>query len=293
MKSGKKIKKTIGKLNSKVEQSLAYNSNSDVYACLRKTGLSDPLRIRRFLDAGGIDSWTLEYTVAGCEYVRSPDGRTFHVEPGGVLLTKPKVPRDHGQESDCKIWERFWFAFEPHPHWEAMLFDWPELFPGTMHLILPDELRPDIEARMYKAMDIYYGAWNYRNEMVMNIIEEVLLWCDTVNPKTHFAGMDERIRRSLHFMSRHFKETLQVEDVARHAGLSRTRFSVFFHEQTGRTPREFIESCRIDEATNLLKLKHQTVSDVANACGFNDPARFSRVFKARTGKSPSELQKGK
>jgi AraC-like DNA-binding protein len=84
---------------------------------------------------------------------------------------------------------------------------------------------------------------------------------------------------------------LTVEEIGRHVGMSRARFIRQFHQETGGTPRRFIESCRIEEAIWLLHARNLSVSEIAYACGFQDPARFSRVFKARTGKSPSDLRR--
>lgn len=292
--NGKDTIMETGRRSPKVKNRHLLDLNSEVYACLAKNKLSDPLNARRCLLPNGMPLWTLEYTVSGCEYVRSPEGKTVYLGPGDMLLVKPGSPRDHGQAPDCAEWTRFWFIFEPHEHWKAMLLDnWPEIFPGTMHIAIPGELRTKLEPRMQQAAEIYRSAWQYRDEMVMNVIEEILLWCHTVNPQTRLAGMDERIHEALHFMKRRFADSLQIEVVAQHVGLSRSRFTRLFHKQTGRTPREFIESCRIEEASYLLKLNHQPVSEIAYACGFNDPARFSNVFKARTGKRPSEMQKGK
>lgn len=86
-------------------------------------------------------------------------------------------------------------------------------------------------------------------------------------------------------------EPIGIDEMARHSGLSRSHFISLFHQETGTTPRRFIEDCRIGEATHLLRTRNLSAAEVAFACGFSDPPRFSRVFKNRTGLSPSDLRR--
>ena len=36
-----------------------------------------------------------------------------------------------------------------------------------------------------------------------------------------------------------------------------------------------------------MKVKNDSISNIATLCGFSDPLYFSKVFKKHTGKSPS------
>jgi transcriptional regulator GlxA family with amidase domain len=159
-----------------------------------------------------------------------------------------------------------------------------------MTLAFENPLRSKIETALEQALVVQRSAWEFRAEMTKNLIEQVLLWCHTANPASRHAGMHEGILKAMHFISRRFSESIGIDEVARHAGLSRSHFIRLFHEQTGTTPRRFIEDCRIGEATHLLRTRNLSAAEVAFACGFGDPARFSRVFKSRTGLSPSALR---
>ena len=50
----------------------------------------------------------------------------------------------------------------------------------------------------------------------------------------------------------------------------------------------YLNELRIKRAKSLLEKKEGSVSDVAIACGFNDPLYFSKVFKKSEGISPRE-----
>ncbi len=50
---------------------------------------------------------------------------------------------------------------------------------------------------------------------------------------------------------------------------------------------------RIEKAKTLLKNGDIQVSEVAAKVGYGDPLAFSKVFKARTGRSPREYKEEK
>lgn len=72
--------------------------------------------------------------------------------------------------------------------------------------------------------------------------------------------------------------------VSRH-GVSPTHFRRRFREITGLPPHRWLLRHRMDHAKGLL-LAGATVSEVAYACGYDDPAQFSKLFKLRNGCSP-------
>jgi AraC family transcriptional regulator, positive regulator of tynA and feaB len=84
--------------------------------------------------------------------------------------------------------------------------------------------------------------------------------------------------------------------VAAKAGISLRYLHKLFMER-GLTCREFIYSCRLDCAANLLRRRaslvtEQPLSDIAYACGFSDYAHFSRKFRHRYGQSPGAYAPG-
>jgi AraC-like DNA-binding protein len=59
---------------------------------------------------------------------------------------------------------------------------------------------------------------------------------------------------------------------------------------TGESPTEFIRSYRLKRAAQLLRDKFGTVSQVASAVGFDNPAYFAKCFKEKFHQLPSSYQ---
>jgi len=87
----------------------------------------------------------------------------------------------------------------------------------------------------------------------------------------------------------HFSEPITVEDMARRAGLSASRFTVLFKSYFGTTPHQYLLKLRMEHAQELLK-EGQAIKQVSDYCGFADVHHFAKTFKAATGVTPGKYR---
>ncbi|MCA9608783.1 MAG: AraC family transcriptional regulator [Myxococcales bacterium] len=73
-------------------------------------------------------------------------------------------------------------------------------------------------------------------------------------------------------------------------GLSPDYLSDLLREDTGRNTREHIHHHVIEKAKDLLLASDEPVSQIAYALGFAHPQHFSKLFKSKTGLSPTEFR---
>lgn len=62
---------------------------------------------------------------------------------------------------------------------------------------------------------------------------------------------------------------------------------------TGKTLHQYLISCRIQKAIDLLVTTSKSVASIAKETGFNDTSHFSRLFKQITGSNPSQYRRPK
>lgn len=77
--------------------------------------------------------------------------------------------------------------------------------------------------------------------------------------------------------------------VAEMAGLARLGPAQLFRRfraETGSTPMGWLRQERMERARHLLAASAESVSQIAQRCGYGDPFHFSRDFKRQTGQSP-------
>ena len=84
-----------------------------------------------------------------------------------------------------------------------------------------------------------------------------------------------------------------VREYAEASGMSEGHFIRAFREAYGVTPLEYRTTLQIDCAKALLVGTPLRVGAVASIAGFSDALYFSRVFRRRTGRSPSAYREGR
>ena len=98
---------------------------------------------------------------------------------------------------------------------------------------------------------------------------------------------DARIRRALDYLAAHATDAIEVNDLARAAGMSRFHFSRVFRDETGSSPYAYLVDRRLDRVACRLRAGDVSVTTAALDAGFRDLGRFARAFKARFGTTAS------
>ena len=94
------------------------------------------------------------------------------------------------------------------------------------------------------------------------------------------------LRRARDHVDRHFAEDLDLDRLARVAGMSKYHFVLSFEAAYGETPIRYLTRRRIERAQDLLRSANLTVTEVCMAVGCASLGSFSTRFRALTGESP-------
>lgn len=81
-----------------------------------------------------------------------------------------------------------------------------------------------------------------------------------------------------------------VKYIADRVNLSSSYLSDLLKRETGLNAQEHIHYFVIEQAKNILLQTNQSVSEIAYSLGFNYPQYFSRLFKQKTGKTPTAFR---
>ncbi len=101
----------------------------------------------------------------------------------------------------------------------------------------------------------------------------------------------ERLRPAIAFMDNHYRDNPTLAEMASRANLAPNYFHRLFLQVLGQTPFGYIETRRLETAKRLLADPRPTISQIADACGYDDALYFSRAFRRRFGASPAKLRK--
>jgi transcriptional regulator GlxA family with amidase domain len=89
----------------------------------------------------------------------------------------------------------------------------------------------------------------------------------------------------------HLNEDLSLEVLAAKACLCPRHFYRRFKAEFGRTPADFVERLRLDEARHRLSVGDNSIENVGLSVGFKSAEAFRRAFERRLELNPSEYRR--
>jgi AraC family transcriptional regulator of arabinose operon len=99
------------------------------------------------------------------------------------------------------------------------------------------------------------------------------------------------IERSILFMQENIHNKISLDMLAKHCGLSISQFSLIFKKKTSRSPIEYYNNLRIQNACQMIDFTDMTIKEISLQLDFSDQFYFSREFKKIMGYSPREYRK--
>ncbi len=114
-----------------------------------------------------------------------------------------------------------------------------------------------------------------------------------IAPDNLTGALAHRMNRVFDYIERHLADDLSLERLAAVAAFSRFHFHRLFRSWTGETLKDFVRRRRLEAAGMHLRFEpHDSVTQVAQAVGFESPAAFTRAFRTHFGMTPSAWRFG-
>jgi AraC-like DNA-binding protein len=104
-------------------------------------------------------------------------------------------------------------------------------------------------------------------------------------------AIDFRVRKSMRLMEDSLGANIELDAVARGAGLSRPHFYKLFRTQTGLTPNLYVNTLRMEHAIERLVASEIPVADIGYDLGFSSQSGFTRFFAANVGMAPTQYRR--
>jgi AraC family transcriptional regulator of arabinose operon len=256
---------------------------------------ADPLVCGEFLRQGrnytnwrphGSSDWLLIYTLSGAGRIATADG-SVRLGEGHAVLYRPGATQDYATDPGESQWSLRWAHFVPKPQWQPWLA-WPEAKYGAARAAFSGAAARRISEALRRMLAASRLDGEGAIELAMNALEEALLWAFRDLAGDRWLTLDTRIRKAAAYLEGDPARPFSVAEIARHCGLSPSRFSHLFKQQLQLTPRQFSEKLRLELAQQLLANTSLSVREVAFKAGFEDPLYFSRRFMRAFGRTPGE-----
>ncbi|MBQ4291103.1 MAG: AraC family transcriptional regulator [Clostridia bacterium] len=210
---------------------------------------------------------------------------------GSLLFYRPMEYQEYrfAPEKDREL---FWLYFDHIA--EAEVADWFQIPAGNLFFV---EDPSEIHAVFRKIMEELSEERQGKALMLSLYTGQLLILlsrCAVPAPipeKTNARNHEEAVRSVCRDMEIHSASYVKVEEYAARCGLSKTQFIKLFRRITGTTPIAYRQKIRLEKAGKMLRTTEWSIQEVSAKAGFQDPLYFSRVFREKTGLSPSKYRK--
>lgn len=102
---------------------------------------------------------------------------------------------------------------------------------------------------------------------------------------------DAVVRACEQYFGQHFRDDDALEQAVRRARIPERTLKRRFKAATGTTLIEHVQNLRIEHAKRLLESGSLPVDEISAEAGYEDASFFRRLFKRRTGLSPSRYRR--
>lgn len=222
---------------------------------------------------------SLLFTAPGQVIGSGPDVK---VDEGWALFIHPDLL--HGTGLDKKMHEYHFFHYEVN---EALHISDEEA------LVIKDCI--DKIAR-----ECLLPIDKHTQSVLVSTIELLLNYCNRYYDRQFYTRArvnSDVVQRFERLLKDYFAQDSLIEAglpsvgyFASRLNLSTSYLSDLLQKFTGKSTMEHIHLELVEKAKSLLWGTEQTISEIAYELGFEHPSHFTKVFKAKTGKSPSEYR---
>ncbi len=88
-----------------------------------------------------------------------------------------------------------------------------------------------------------------------------------------------------------YPDSFSLVALAAEYHISPSHLAHIFKDITGYSPIDYLLSCRLSAAKDLLGRTDKSIKEIIDLCGFSDESNFSRMFRSKVGMTPSDFRR--
>lgn len=150
-------------------------------------------------------------------------------------------------------------------------------------------IRPQLASKI-QLMELFdpgsFITWEQAADYIRRLTAAIFELC-LFSGKNAIAGITERTKA---YILSNLGKDLSLTAIGQEIGFNPIYLSRVFKQVEGIGIREYVENCRMDMARRLILNSRMKIYEVAEKCGYSNPAYFIKIFKAHFGISPQECR---
>jgi AraC-like DNA-binding protein len=213
---------------------------------------------------------------------------TFRIRPGTIMITRPDV------------WHRFrplkttgWI--EHYVGFEGAMAE--RLFSGDWFRkerpVIYCEMREELIDTYYKIFDLVQKERPSFQFVASGMVIKLLGYIASFQTQSDFRGKQIQgvIEEVRFFLRENVENEINFERIASDHHVGYSYFRKMFKKYTGISPKQYHLQLKIMRAKELLVNSNLSIKEISADVGFESIYYFSRLFKEKTGMTPSSLRR--
>lgn len=100
----------------------------------------------------------------------------------------------------------------------------------------------------------------------------------------------QQLEVSIDYIRSNYRGDIQIGDLAQISCISVSALERRFKKYLHKTPRQFINEIRLEQARRMLREGNQSIASIASSVGYADPGYFTRLFHRYFDCSPTDYR---
>ena len=242
-----------------------------------------------YTERAHLPSYLIKFTLNGTGELRYRY-HTYSLQRGDLFFIDCR-DYQYYQATSEEPWEMDWIHFEGGN--SGAFFQ--EFMKNGSPVFSTNQLPEDnpihlIIQQLLQLQDLQHAQTDYQSSVLIHqLLNELLL--QKYRQDFTYETIPSLVLEMKAYIDQHFKETISLEDLAQLFHLNKYQLTKEFSKYIGLPPIKYQISKKISYSKDLLRYSNQTMKEIAVDVGLENYAYFSRLFKKRTGLTPSQYRK--
>ncbi|WP_313343871.1 AraC family transcriptional regulator [Sedimentibacter sp.] len=180
-----------------------------------------------------------------------------------------------------------------------------ELIENTLHHLFTDMIKPSMSIQLCLfAMKLLNETIKHYQSIYSNNLSElrmenyssieeleqeyIKIFVTIYNEIEHMKNsLDKEIGETIQYIKKHYKEQLNLTDIAKYIGFNKNYLCTKFKREMGITIHQYLIEVRMEHARKLLIHNNESIDSVAYKSGFENALYFRSIFKKYNGLTPT------
>ena len=209
------------------------------------------------------------------------------ISAGDIFILFPNIW--HRFKPDYSTgWDEYWIEFDG----ELIKHYRDKEFLNQENSVITIGLQADIVENYLKIIKLVKDERPGFQYIASGILIQILGQLFASKKYHSFEGkiIENRIRQAKLLILENIHTTISQEEIARYIGMGYSLYRKKFKEYTGLSSGQYQIQLRINKAKDLLITTNEQLKEIAHNLGFESSDYFCRLFKQKTGFTPSDFR---